>query len=189
MAKADDRTSTKQISLGDARALVVGAYGSSRLAEELFVKWLGEGRVRWSCMMLRGGSDTELAGDPAFWRASLEINWEESSAREMYVAGGVEAYGIKVSREDVLALLPGEPSGHEKTDGRSASGRWIAAEASRMKKLGEIAPGIRITDLSGELAHRMKRAAAADRSIRPLTANSIRNRLREWGLWPVTSIK
>jgi hypothetical protein len=130
--KAGGNTTTSWIPLREAKALVVKAYEASQLAERLLKDWLGEERVRWSCKLFEPARVSELAsfqrecaaggvvhfvaktayseGDPAFWRTSLEINWEESSAREMYVMGGTRAYGIRVAREDVLALLPEEPS-------------------------------------------------------------------------------
>jgi hypothetical protein len=35
----------------------------------------------------------------------------------------------------------------------------------------------------------MRDAAAIDDSIRPIGWRSINNRLREWGVWPIASIK
>jgi hypothetical protein len=184
MAEADGDTTT-WILLRDAKALVINAYGSSELAEKLLVEWLGEGRVRWTCRYLKGDHST---GDRRFWLQILNINWEEGSALDVCMIEGPgpasSAYGILVSREDTLALLPGEPS-----EELVASGRWIAAEAKRMKAADEIPQDIGITDLARELAQRMNKAAKTDPSIRPIKYVSIKNKLHEWGLWPVTSIK
>jgi hypothetical protein len=126
--KAGGDTTTTWILLVEARTLVIRAYEAEKLAESLLVKWLGEGRVRWSCKLLDGPRESDLAtrqreadggglwffeayaayseGDPAFWRTGLDINWQEGWAREMYEVGGTTAYGIRVVREDVLELLP-----------------------------------------------------------------------------------
>ena len=154
MAKAGGNTTTTGISLCEARALVVRAYEASQLAEDLLVKWLGEGRVRWSCGLFEGARVSDLAtlqrdaatagvcffvanvayseGDPAFWRTSLEINWEESWAREMYAIGGTRAYRIRVAREDVLALLPEEPGERDKP---KSGGRKLAQAKELLKEM------------------------------------------------------
>jgi hypothetical protein len=66
---------------------------------------------------------------------------------------------------------------------------WIVAEIARMKANNEILPGIRITPFSQDLARRMAKAAQTDESLRPIKARTIENRLRDWGFWPITSIK
>ena len=124
-------------------------------------------------------------GDPQFWRANLNIDWEENGAREK-ATGGARALGIKVSREHLVALLPEEPREGEEVHG---AGAWIAAEAKRMKDANEISPDIGISDFARELERRMQKAAASDKSLRPIKWRSIKNKLPEWGLWPVTSIK
>ena len=91
-----------------------------------------------------------------------------------------------MSREHLLALLPDESREGEEVRG---AGAWIAAEARRMKAANEIPPDIGITDFARELESRMRKAAASDKSLRPIRWRSIKNRLPEWGLWPVTSIK
>ena len=100
MAKAGGNTNTTWILLRDARALAIEAYdGAVKKAEDLLTEWLGDGRVRWSCKLFEPASDpaalnrgadaaglwflTGVAyseGDPAFWRTSLNINWEENWA-------------------------------------------------------------------------------------------------------------
>ena len=67
------------------------------------------------------------------------------------------------------------------------AGVWIAAEAKRMKAAGEIPH--RIRSFARELESRMRKAAASDKSLRPIKAKSIENGLREWGLWPIASIE
>jgi hypothetical protein len=70
------------------------------------------------------------------------------------------------------------------------SGTWIVTEAGRMKAAGEIPAHITKTSFAKALADRMRRAAAADPSIRPIKWQSIANRLaKPWEIWPITSIK
>jgi hypothetical protein len=129
-------------------------------------------------------------GDPQFWNAdSLKIDWDDDGAYESsrLLSNGAQALGIKVSRAHLQAILP-EDSRQDETD-RHGAACWVAAEARCMKKAGEIPQGVRITVFARELARRMQKAATIDRSVRPIKAKSIENKLREWGLWPVTSIK
>ena len=204
MAKAGGNTNTTWILLRDARALAIEAYdGAVKKAEDLLTEWLGDGRVRWYCKLFEPASDpaalnrgadaaglwflTGVAyseGDPAFWRTSLNINWEENWAHEMYVVGGNQAHGIKVAREDLLALLPREPSEYAEAAASGASKEWIAAEVRQMKTEGNIPSTI--SELARKLEQRMNEAADADRSIRRLKWRSIRNMLRESRIWPVT---
>jgi hypothetical protein len=129
MAKADDKSST-MIWLRDALALAVRAFGSVVLAKERLREWLAAGELPWSCMSWNGLDAERIArldreqrgwivghifpsvayheGDPQFWRANLNIDWEENEAWEK-ATGGARAQGIKVSRERLLALLPEEP--------------------------------------------------------------------------------
>ena len=126
-------------------------------------------------------------GDPAFWRAALEINWGENWARERYVVGGASAHGIKLSLEDVLALLPkalGEPD-----ETTVPSKMWIAREARQMKEAGEIPPEITITDFAKGLERRMKEAVRTGDIDKSVGWRSIKNRLPQWDLWPISSIK
>ena len=202
--KASSNAITTWISLSDARERVVRAYdGAERLAESQLVEWLGglgERELRWSCKLFEGPSASDLParqrkategavwwvapdvaysdGDPAFWRAALEINWGENWAREQYVVNGARAYGIKVVLEDLRALLP-KDSGE---DGKATTiKKWITAEVRRMKQAGEIPPTI--TKLGDELAQRMKK----DRTVKkPVGAPHITNMLRIWRLWPVS---
>jgi hypothetical protein len=125
-------------------------------------------------------------GDPQFWHVpSLKIYWEENAARE-FSAFGARALGIKVSRQHLGALLPEELREREEVHG---AGVWIAAEIEDMKKAKEIPPGITITELSRKLERRMLDAAKTGKRLRPIKARSIENGLREWGLWPIASIK
>ena len=129
MAKADETSST-MIWLRDALALAVVAFGSMKLAKIRLTEWLAAGKLPWSCMSWKGLNAEEIAtldreqrgwivghifpsvayheGDPQFWRANLNIDWEENEAREK-ATGGARALGVKVSREHLVALLPEEP--------------------------------------------------------------------------------
>jgi hypothetical protein len=109
---ADSKASTAEwILLRDAKALVVEAYGAPQLAEQLLVRWLAAGNVRWWSKLLEGYVWKDVPepqpGDPHFWSNSqhIHINWEESWAR----CRGFYSYGfyqITVPRADVLAVLP-----------------------------------------------------------------------------------
>jgi hypothetical protein len=212
MAKVDHTFSTFDgIWLCDALELATVRLGSKALAKERLREWLGGGNLPWSCMGWKGLDAEGLAkrrrekkriwtmsavvlsvpsaayypGDPRFWRARLVIDWEDNEAHEAR-RDGAQALGIRVSRTHLLALLPEEP--RESVKVPSAS-QWITAEARRMKAANEIPPDIRITAFARELERRMQKAAAIDSSLRRIKWRSIMNRLREWGLWPITSIK
>ena len=187
-------------------ALAAVPLGSVVLAKKRLTEWLAAGEVPWSCMSWKGLDAEGIAdkkrrnsegvvffvdivsvayhpGDPQFWRAGLNIDWEDNGARERGTYGA-QALGIKVSRAHLIALLPEDPHKNEQVRG---AGVWIAAEVKRMKEAGDIPDGIGITEFSRELARRMKKAAATDH--RPIKARSIENGLRAWGLWPITRIK
>ena len=66
---------------------------------------------------------------------------------------------------------------------------WIAEEARRMKQDGEIPADIRISHFARLLEKRLSNAARTDRSLRAMKAKSIENKLRAWGLWPITTIR
>jgi len=210
MAKADDTINTSDwVFLRDALDLAAVALGSRALARERLTEWLTAGKLQWSCLSWEGLDGAGIAklrqelraagimsvapsaayynGDPQFWRSSLvEIDWGSNAAYEaVFVSDGARARGIKVSRAHLLALLPGVPRERKQLRG---AGAWVAAEASRMKAANEIPPDIRITDFARELATRMDKAAASNRSIRPIKSRSIESKLRDWGLWPITSI-
>ena len=188
--KASSDATTTWISLSEAKKLVVTAYQAEDLAERLLVEWLGQAKVRWSSKLFEQTPVSDLAalrtesvtfltanvayrdGDAAFWRTGLEINWNENWSRERYVVGGARAYGIKVVREDVLALLPAEAT---------ATKKWVTEEVRRMKQAGEIPSTI--TELAGKLAQRMEK----DRTVKkPVGAPHITNMLRSWRLWPIS---
>jgi hypothetical protein len=119
MAKAGNRTSTEQL-LCEAKKLLADFLRSPSPAEEMLREALATGRVQWRCRLVRGG-----AADPDLWRSRWPgccptVNFEESKARALvgHSPSGVPIYGpwhlgITVSRADVRALLPEEPSGRE----------------------------------------------------------------------------
>ena len=195
--------------LRDALALAAVALGSRALAKERLTEWLAAGKLAWSGMSWEGLDAAGIAklrrelraagimsvaawaayhnGDPQFWGSSLvEIDWGDNAAYEtVFVSDGAQARGIRVPRVHLHALLS---SGRERKQLPGAAA-WIAAEASRMKAANEIPPDIRITDFARELARRMDKAATSDRSIRPIKSRSIEKKLRDWALWPTSSIK
>jgi hypothetical protein len=93
---------------------------------------------------------------------------------------------VQFSQLDVKELWPREG---EEVHG---AGAWITAEARRMKAANEILPDIRISDFARELEGRMKKAAkkaaTTNKPLRAVGWRYIKNKLREWDLWPVSSI-
>jgi hypothetical protein len=206
MAKADDTTSTGWIWLREALALAVTALGSKARAKDQIREWLTAGKLRWKCMSWKALDAEGIAklrkeglgavalspsgpyyeGDRQFWGFNLlDIDWEDNAARES-VGDGAQAWGIRVLRADLRALLPDESRQGEEVHG---AGVWIAAEGKRMKDANEIPPDIGISGLARELESRMRKAATTNESLRPIKWPSIKNGLRGWGLWPIDSIK
>jgi hypothetical protein len=191
MAKqAKLHTTTTEISLFDARTLVVQVYGAIHLAERLLVEWLGQGLVRWSCKLFKPVRDHMAAhlvadtvyseGDPAFWRRALKINWEESWAHGVII-GSSEAYGIRVTREDVLAQLPEQPVTLAPT-GSKSNKTLIKEEVERRVAAGERWDSIK--KFSESLSGWMGAVG-----VKPLKPRSIENLLHGLGLWPLPSQK
>jgi len=195
--------------LRDALEQAGASLGSKALAKDQLIEWLAAGTLPWSCTSWKGLDEEGIArrrrekerkwkvsgvllsapsagfhaGDPRFFRVRVIIDWEDNTAREGMRAGA-QALGIKVSPTHLLALLPKESHEREQLVGAA---RWVAAEARRMKAAGEVPD--RISHFALALANRMRKAAATNKSIRPIKSTSIKNRLREWGLWPPKSIK
>jgi hypothetical protein len=195
MAKATDDTSTQQIFLADAKALVMrSCYGSSMLAERLIRDGLEAGKVRWTCermdwfwfVLTPEGEDLPGSG-PSFWHEPVYVDWTENWARPLGYFSRA-AYNVKVARADVLALLPPSESTDNENEATTAAG-WITAEVKRMKAANKIPESIRITDFAKQLELRMRKVAATNDFIRPIGWRSIKNRLRGWSLWPVSSIR
>jgi len=202
--KPSSDATTTWISLSDAKKLVVMAHdGAEQLAERRLVKWLGESKVRWRCKLFEGPSTSQRKaaeaaaagvdygsapviacseGDAAFWHTAIKINWQENSA-----IGGACAYGIRVAHEDVLALLPEEPG--ERKEATATSKGWIVEEARRMKWAGEIPDGIRKTDFAKLLEKQMNKAVNAGRAKKSVSWRHIKNHLKAWDRWPISSIK
>jgi hypothetical protein len=91
---------------------------------------------------------------------------------------------------DLRFFLPNTESKFESAIERNATSRWAIAEALRMKAVGEIDESIKITAFAKELANRMEAARDnGDKSVKPVRWRHIKNSLRDWGLWPITSIK
>jgi hypothetical protein len=69
----------------------------------------------------------------------------------------------------------------------SDTAAWVAAEIERMKAAGEIHRDMRITitELAQQLGKRMKKAEAANNSLRSVSWLHIKNYLPKWGLWPL----
>jgi hypothetical protein len=65
---------------------------------------------------------------------------------------------------------------------------WVTDEVKRMKAAGELKGSIRITELARNLESRMKTAAQVDESLKKVGWRYIKNKLRDWNLWPIESI-
>jgi hypothetical protein len=96
------------------------------------------------------------------------------------------AIAIEIEPEGTEALWPEKSHAREEVHG---TGAWIAAEAKRMKAAGEIRPDITISDFARALGHRMEEEAVTNKSLHPIKWRSIKNKLPEWALWPIDSIK
>ncbi len=91
---------------------------------------------------------------------------------------------------DLRFFLPNTELKFESAIERNATSQWVIAEALRMKAGGEIDESAKITTFAKELAHRMEAARDnGDKSVKPVSWRHIKNSLRAWGLWPITSIK
>jgi hypothetical protein len=95
---------------------------------------------------------------------------------------------------DFQAIWPlpaSQPAPEDKAnpDSHTPTSEWVLNEAVRMKREGEIPEGISETDFAKLLAPNMHQAAKTDTSLRPVKWQHIRNNLRSWGAWPISSIK
>jgi hypothetical protein len=97
---------------------------------------------------------------------------------------------LKQNIYDLRFFLPNTETKFESATRRNATSKWVAAEALRMKAVGEINDSIKITAFAKELANRMELARNnGDKSVNPVSWRHIKNSLGDWGLWPITSIK
>ncbi len=83
---------------------------------------------------------------------------------------------------DLRFFLPEPPPHPESATGTAG---WVASEASRMKAAGEIDESTRKTEVARLLEEKMRK----DKSVNPVGMRHIRNKLADWGLWPIASIK
>jgi hypothetical protein len=213
-AKAEPKSTTSELlSLADAWTLGVEVYGSPSLVERLIEEASATGKTPWACRRIEATPETHplAAGEnraglfwgvPAFWRRAgrgsdprvvLHVDWKRSWAESRGVAPHdykmvfvVRAWAILLPRAAVETLFgldrpPGDPV---------PAAKWIGDQAKEMKDAGEIPlEDFGITDFARALEARMRKAAKTDPSIRPVKSSYIKNNLRAWGLWPVSSIK
>jgi hypothetical protein len=190
MAKAVSSSSTIDWPwLHDALVLATKAFGSEVLAKERVREWMASGRLPWTCMSFKGPDADDIArlqeeergsivgyilpsaayhnGDPAFWRADLNIWWgeNENAAREKSMFGA-RALGIKVSRTHLAALLPSEPRENEKA-GRQMR-RVLEALKKRYPPDGKVPDDIPTEVVRGLVAEEL----SADSKNRELAAPS-----------------
>lgn len=128
---------------------------------------------------------------------SLEVLDTQTGERRRQIKDlKLKADHIRALRDSVpTEVAPGASSSAQEADPRATetmncltgTAKWISAEAKRMNAAAEIPS--RITDFAKRLETRMLNANKTDRSLRPVGWRHIKNKLPEWGLWPVKSIK
>ena len=101
------------------------------------------------------------------------------------ILGSIERHRAKVA-----APLPRTRTARVTGDFHTARD-LVEALAEHMKATGEIRDGDNKTVLAKKLGKAMRRACAKPGSIRPrpLKDESVKNKLADWGLWPISSIK
>lgn len=145
------------------------------------------GRKQYRCVeaidgpvgSVEGARLTELP--ESYWRWST-IAWEWSTLT--YAGRSFVRIEVLV---DEPARAPGGPSdGAEATAGARP---WITAEVKRMKAADELKAVERITDLARLLETHMRKCALSDTALHPVGMRHIKNHLRKWGLWPLSSVE
>ena len=200
------------ILLSEAKARVDKLYQSREFAERRLRQWLLAGKLPWRSEYFEGSklNSDPGSGDPEFWRypgssdpeawndrtatfnfggrtptisirPNMVITWEESCARR----GSYSFYRIEVSEDDLTKLMPaGDAEGDE-----ASAKAWVTAEAKRMKTAGEIPGGItKKADFAKLLEGQIKAAARRGDAVKPVGYRHIANNLKDWGLWPISSI-
>ena len=82
---------------------------------------------------------------------------------------------------DLRFFVPHAEPKLENASDKSATSKWVAAEARRMKAAGEISEGIRITAFARKLAEKIEIARDEhDISLKPVSWRHIKNSLRDW---------
>jgi hypothetical protein len=244
-AKAEDATGAVDwIWLRKALALVVAALGSEALAKRRLREWLASAKVPWDCKEWEGPDATlkqerekknifspvpppastgfflsdlpevpYRPGGPEFWSPACEIDWSDNAARDP--ATGARAWGITVSRVQLLALLsqPTDadvPAAKQSTSAQYAfdtakrlkaegriwfsGGEWwvredVEKDAEDVWRLVAIKKKAMKANVARLIAWEMDQAAEGGDARRPLQASSLENVLVEWGIWPLDSIK
>jgi hypothetical protein len=136
--------------------------------------------------------------DPSFARSKLTLEFDSHDRVQVISrAAGFEWWDLRyliAEGCDVRAIWPlpaSQPAPEDEADpdSHTPTSEWILNEAVRMKRAGEIPEGISETDFAKLLAPNMHQAAKTDTSLRPIKWQHIRNNLRSWGAWPISSIK
>jgi hypothetical protein len=114
---------------------------------------------------------------PDYWEhLTIEIADEHTVVKPLHWGLEPGEYRYTVSVRDVRMLWPRPGDAPV----RMMSGKdWVVAEITRMRAAGETVANKR--KLSRMLAERMQHAP----NVRRLSAASIRNRLSDWGCWPL----
>lgn len=174
MAKSNSTSTTVVwIWLHEALALATKACGSEVLAKERLTEWMASGRLPWDCTSFEGPNADDIArlreeekelevgyllpsaayhnGDPAFWRASLNIWWDENKngAREKSMFGA-KALGIRVPSPHLRALLPGAPDENKKVG--SQKGRVLSVLKKLYPPDGKVPDDIPTEVVRGQVA-------------------------------------
>jgi hypothetical protein len=154
----------------------------------------------WSLLRPRGGTLLHpVWPSPHYEDVIVIVSDVISDKPPPFFPGGRD--GAVPSRKPVEPAVPSPPSEPAAPAPPPEQGKpeevpdakgWIAAEARRMKVAGELS-GIGITDFAKELARRMKEEAGKKEPLhpvkRPVKWTYIKNKLPDWGLWPVSCIE
>jgi hypothetical protein len=184
MAKAKDKhtpaakpTATADQLQRDIKSELAKASDNPTIAE---LRKIGDNPTIAELRKIVAGTRARLAGADA---KSAELNKARKTIdRALAIKSGLMA---PPWASELLSLLKSRPT----TTTPTGAGVWIKAEAARLKAAGKISDGMRITHMAKLLEKRLKAAAVADRSLRPVSWRHIKNCLPDWGLWPVSSIK
>jgi hypothetical protein len=110
-------------------------------------------------------------------------------------AGGMgwdpqKTYSFELNADKVRALLtpPNRAETEANIETKVSTKTWVENEARRMKADAQIPADTNVTGFAKALAKRMEKAARSNSKIRAVGWGHLRNKLAEWGLWPISII-
>jgi len=182
MAKADDDTITAWEFASEARDRLAKHYGGRKTAENIIREGLNADTLPWDFMHLEGRDPgfrdkrfwTEYNPPPGFiWGQVVTVNYEENSVSRPECT----IRGFKVAKDYTDKLLGVD---------LPKSAVWCIAEAQRLKLAGKL-DSVKTKTKFAEMLH--KQMCKEFGEANALTIGSIRNQLKNWGLWPISAIK